>query len=153
MRKMFGAHIGPVMSSAPAFGMISSVLLSRATFAIASATPECTVPISTSTLSRLISLLALSGAFAGSDSSSTVKYSISRPPSLPPCSCDRELEAVGDRGAERRVRSGIRQHQADLDLALLRARHVQQASAAPRRAAMTNGTARCRIVVFVVHAL
>ncbi len=65
---------------------MSSVLLSRATFDIASATPECTVPTSTSTWSRLMSLFALSGALAGSDSSSTVKYSISRPPSLPPFS-------------------------------------------------------------------
>ena len=65
VRKTFGAHSGPVMSSAPALGMISSVLLSRATFDIASATPEWTVPTSTSTLSRLISLFAFSGAFAG----------------------------------------------------------------------------------------
>ena len=41
---------------------------------MASATPECTVPTSTSTLSRLISLLTLSVAFDGSDSSSTLKY-------------------------------------------------------------------------------
>jgi hypothetical protein len=76
------AHSGPVISSAPALGMMSSVLLSRATLDIASATPECTVPTSTSTWSRLTSLFALSGAFAGSDSSSTVKYSISRPRSF-----------------------------------------------------------------------
>ena len=57
-----------------------------AAFAIASVTPECTVPTITSTLSRLISLLTLSVAFEGSDSSSTLKYSISRPASLPPCS-------------------------------------------------------------------
>ncbi len=81
---MFGAHSGPVISSAPAFGTINSVFVSRATRVIASATPECTVPTRTSTLSRLMSLFAFSGAFAASDSSSTVKYSISRPPSLPP---------------------------------------------------------------------
>ena len=83
---MFGAHIGPVTARAPAFGITSSVLVSLATFAIAITTPECTVPTTTSTLSRLISLLMLSTAFDGSDSSSTLKYSISRPPSLPPCS-------------------------------------------------------------------
>ena len=93
--------------------------MSFATLAIAIATPECTVPTSTSTLSRLISLLTLSVALAGSDSSSTLKYSISRPPSLPPCSCDVELEAVLDRVAERGVGAGVRQHQADLDRGVL----------------------------------
>ena len=83
---MFGAHIGPVTASAPALGTISSVPVSLATLAIAIATPECTVPTSTSTLSRLISLLTLSVALDGSDSSSTLTNSISRPPSLPPCS-------------------------------------------------------------------
>ena len=83
---MFCAHIGPVTASAPALGTISRVFESRATLAIAIATPECTVPTTTSTLSRLISLLTLSVALAGSDSSSTTKYSISRPPNLPPCS-------------------------------------------------------------------
>src|SRR5574340_996149 len=52
VRKMFGAHKEPVMSSAPAFGTISVVPVWRATLAIASATPECTVPTTTSTLSR-----------------------------------------------------------------------------------------------------
>ncbi len=94
VRKMLGAHSGPVMSSAPALGMISSVLLSRATLAIASATPECTVPTSTSTWSRLTSLLAFSGAFAGSDSSSTVKYSMSRPATLPPFCSMASLKAL-----------------------------------------------------------
>ena len=83
---MLTPHIGPVIASAPPFGTISSVLLSFAALAIAVATPECTVPTSTSTLSRLISLFTLSVAFDGSDSSSTFTYSISRPPSLPPCS-------------------------------------------------------------------
>jgi hypothetical protein len=85
-RKMFGAHSGPVASSTPALGMISSVLLSRAAFTIAICTPEWTVPTMTSTLSRLMSLLTLSAPFAGSDSSTTVTYSSTRPPSLPPCS-------------------------------------------------------------------
>ena len=84
---MCGAHIAPVIASAPALGTISMVLLSLAARAIASATPECTVPTMTSTLSRLISLLTLSVALDGSLSSSTRKYWISRPPSLPPCSC------------------------------------------------------------------
>ena len=48
-RNTFAAQSEPVRSSAPALGMISSVLVSRATFAIASATPEWTVPTSTST--------------------------------------------------------------------------------------------------------
>src|SRR5712664_975912 len=39
-----------------------------------------------STFSPAISLLTLAGALAGSDSSSTAFHSISRPPSLPPCS-------------------------------------------------------------------
>ena len=85
-RKMLGAHSGPVIASAPALGTISSVLLSLATLAIAIATPECTVPIITSTLSRLTSLLALSEALAGSDSSSTFTNSTVLPASLPPCS-------------------------------------------------------------------
>ena len=81
---MFGAHSGPVSSSAPALGTIISVLVSRATFAMASATPECTVPTRTSTRSRFTSLFTFSVALAGSDSSSTVKNSTARPPSLPP---------------------------------------------------------------------
>ncbi len=72
--------------------MISSVPLSRATLTIAITTPECTVPISTSTLSRWTSLFALSVAFDGSDSSSTVKYSIARPPSVPPFSSAARLK-------------------------------------------------------------
>ena len=83
---MFSAHIGPVTATAPAFGMMSSVPLSFAAFAIAIATPECTVPTSTSTLSRLMSLFTLSTALAGSLSSSTLKNSTSRPPMRPPCS-------------------------------------------------------------------
>ena len=74
LRTMFALHIGPVMASAPALGTISSVLLSLAALAIASATPECTVPTRTSTASRLISLLTFSVALDGSDSSSTLKY-------------------------------------------------------------------------------
>ena len=87
LRTIFAPHIGPVIASAPALGMMSSVFESFAAFAIASATPECTVPTSTSTLSRLISLPTLSVALDGSDSSSTLKYWTSRPASLPPCSC------------------------------------------------------------------
>ena len=83
---MVGPHIGPVTASAPALGTIRIVLLSLAARAIAMATPECTVPTITSTLSRLIRRFTLSVALAGSDSSSTLKYSISRPASLPPCS-------------------------------------------------------------------
>ena len=83
---MFGAHSGPVSSSAPALGTIISVLLPRATLAMAIATPECTVPTSTSTPSRLTSLLAFSVALAGSDSSSTVAYDTDAPPSMPPFS-------------------------------------------------------------------
>jgi len=40
VRNTLAAHNGPVISSAPALGMTSSVLLSRATFDMASATPE-----------------------------------------------------------------------------------------------------------------
>ena len=45
VRQMFGAHSARVISFAPAFGTISSVLVSRATLAIAITTPECTVPM------------------------------------------------------------------------------------------------------------
>ena len=83
---MFSAHMGPVTATAPAFGMMRSVPLSLATFAIAMATPECTVPTITSTLSRFTSLFALSVALAGSLSSSSFTNSISRPAILPPCS-------------------------------------------------------------------
>ena len=84
VRKMFGAHCGPVASLAPAFGMISSELLSRATFTIAIATPECTVPTTTSTFSRPTRRFMLSVPASGFDSSSTCTKVISRPPSLPP---------------------------------------------------------------------
>jgi len=66
--------------------MISSVLLSFAALAIASATPECNRADQHIDVVALISLLTLSVAFDGSDSSSTLKYWISRPASLPPCS-------------------------------------------------------------------
>jgi hypothetical protein len=89
---MLGAHMGPVTASAPALGTMSTVPLSFAALAMAMATPECTVPTITSTLSRLMSLLTLSVALAGSDSSSTLKYSISRPASLPPCSSTYSLK-------------------------------------------------------------
>ena len=84
---MFGAHNGPVATPTPALGMRCSVPDSRVTRIIAAATPECTVPITTSTLSRVTRRLTLSVALDGSDSSSTLKNSISRPPNLPPASC------------------------------------------------------------------
>ncbi|KAG1306182.1 hypothetical protein G6F62_015452 [Rhizopus arrhizus] len=80
------------MALAPAFVTIKVVSLSLAALASAIATPECTVPISTSTWSRLIRRLSFSAALAGLDSSSTLKYSISRPPSLPPCSATYSLK-------------------------------------------------------------
>ncbi len=40
VRNTLAAQSGPVMSSAPALGMTSSVLVSRATLAMARATPE-----------------------------------------------------------------------------------------------------------------
>ena len=84
VRKMFGAQAGPVASFAPAFGMMSSVLVSRATFTIAMATPECTVPTTTSTFSRPTRRFMLSVAASGFDSSSTCTKATWRPPSLPP---------------------------------------------------------------------
>ena len=89
---MLGAHIAPVTASAPALGTISRVPVSLATLAMAIATPECTVPISTSTWSRLTSLLTLSVALLGSLSSSTLKNATSRPAILPPVSaiCSRK---------------------------------------------------------------
>jgi len=83
VRKILGAHSAPVAAPTPALGMISIVPVSRATLTIAISTPECTVPIRKSTFSRLTSLLAFSGAFEGSDSSSRIENSTSRPPSLP----------------------------------------------------------------------
>jgi hypothetical protein len=91
VRKMLGAQSAPVTSPAPALGLIHSVPDSRSTLAMPIATPVCTVPMTTSTLSRCTSLLAFSGALAGLDSSSTTKYSISRPPSLPPRSATASL--------------------------------------------------------------
>jgi hypothetical protein len=102
--------------------MIRSVPLSRATLTIAITTPECTVPSSTSTLSRCTSLFALSVALDGSDSSSTVKYSIARPAEHAAVFLDREIEALRDRRAERREGSRVRQHHADSDLGVLCAR-------------------------------
>ena len=84
VRKMFGAQAGPVASLAPALGMISRVLVSRATFTIAMATPECTVPTTTSTFSRPTSRFMLSVAASGLDLSSTWTKEMARPPSLPP---------------------------------------------------------------------
>src|SRR3984893_5151396 len=63
----------------PGVGMISNVPVSRATLTIAISTPECTVPIRKSTFSRLTSWLAFSGALDGSDSSSAMANSTSRP--------------------------------------------------------------------------
>ena len=85
-RKMLGAHMGPVMAAAPAFGTINKVPDSFAALAMAIATPLCTVPTITSTLSRLMSLLTLSVALDGSLSSSTRTNSTSRPAIFPPCS-------------------------------------------------------------------
>ena len=63
---MFGAHAARVAASAPALGMIISLPVSRAILTIAICTPECTVPTTTSTLSRSTSLFMLSVAFDGS---------------------------------------------------------------------------------------
>ena len=132
-RNTFAAHSGPVISSAPALGMIRRVLLSRATFDIASATPECTVPTSTSTWSRFDELVCVVGRLGG------IRFVVDRevldlpPAELAALLVDRELEPVGDRGAERRERAGIRQHEADLDLALQRLPHRRQAAGRPPR--------------------
>ena len=113
---MFGAHIGPVTASAPALGTISSVPVSFATLAIAIATPECTVPTSTSTLSRLISLLTLSVALAGSLVVDLDELDLAAA-ELAALLADVEPEAVLDGGAQRGEGAGGRQHQADLELA------------------------------------
>ena len=55
---------------APAFGIIKAELEFFIALIIPIATPEWTVPIITSTLSLLISLLTFSAAFDGFDSSS-----------------------------------------------------------------------------------
>ncbi len=82
---MFGAQSPRVMMSAPAFGTSVGRPASRAIFAMAMATPECTVPMSTSTFSERTSLFVSSVAFVGSDSSSILTKSILRPASVPPC--------------------------------------------------------------------
>jgi hypothetical protein len=48
-RKIDGAHSSRVAATLPAFGMISGTSRSRAACTSAITTPECTVPISTST--------------------------------------------------------------------------------------------------------
>ena len=114
---MLAPHIGPVIASAPAFGMISSVLLSFAALAIASATPECTVPTSTSTLSRLISLLTLSVRLGRLGFVVDLEVLDLAPAELAALLLHVELEAVLDRVAERGVGAAVGQHQADLDRA------------------------------------
>ena len=86
VRNTLGAHSARVAACTPALGMMLSTPESRATRWMPICTPECTVPISTSTLSRCTSFCAFSTPLEGSDSSSTFTHSISRPPSLPPFS-------------------------------------------------------------------
>ena len=84
VRKMFLAHRLRVSWVAPAFGMMVGMPSSRAILLMASATPECTVPMSTSAFSPCTSLVASAVAFGGSDSSSTLTKLIARPASEPP---------------------------------------------------------------------
>lgn len=86
VRKTFGAQSVPVTACAPALVTSVSVFSWRTICIIAIATPEWTGPVRTSTFSPITSFCVLAGALAGSDSSSTVTHSISRPPSLSPCS-------------------------------------------------------------------
>ena len=87
VRKMFGAHSAPAAGARPALGMMCSTPDSLVTRIMPAATPECTVPSTRSTLSRVTRRLMLSVALDGSDSSSTLMNSTSRPANLPPASC------------------------------------------------------------------
>jgi hypothetical protein len=133
VRKKLGAQAAPVMAPAPPLGLIQSVPDSFSTLAMPITTPECTVPITTSTLSRWTSLLTFSGALAGLDSSSTVTYSISRPPSLPPRSSTASLKPLVMATPSWAKVPGVRQHQADLELGLLGERQPGRQQGAGRR--------------------
>ena len=86
VRNTFLTHRSRVTATLPALGTMVSVPLSDTTLWMPICTPECTVPISTSTPSRLTRRSAFCGAFSGLDSSSSLTIWISRPPSLPPFS-------------------------------------------------------------------
>ena len=86
VRNTLGRQALRVTACTPALGMMLSVPLSATTFWIAICTPECTVPTITSTLSCATRRRALASAFFGSDSSSSLIHSTSRPARRPPFS-------------------------------------------------------------------
>ena len=144
---MFGAHIGPVTASAPALGTISSVPVSLATLAIAIATPECTVPTITSTLSRLIELVDVVGGLGRIALVVDLDELDLAAAELAALLVHVQPEAVLDRRAERGEGAGVGQHQAHLELAW-RLR-LGAAAAASSAAAARAGEAD----VSLVHAL
>ena len=92
---MLGAHSEPVTRFEPALGTIMiGVSRGPTILAMAWAMPECTGPTRKSTFSFLISLLVLVGAFGTDISLSMARYSMARPPSLPPACSMRSLSAL-----------------------------------------------------------
>ena len=116
---MFWAHIGPVTASAPAFGTISTVPLSFAALAIAIATPECTVPMMHVDVVALDQLVDVVGGLGRIGLVVDLDVFDLAAAELAALLLDVQPEAVLDRDAQRRVGAAVRQHQADLELALL----------------------------------
>jgi hypothetical protein len=112
--------------------------------AIASATPECTVPTRTSTLSRLISLLTLSVPFGRLRLVVDLEVLDLAAAELAALLLHVELEAVLDRVAERGVGAAVGEHEADLDRA---ARALREGGAAKKAATLALQAIRRRCMV------
>jgi hypothetical protein len=112
--------------------LIHSVPDSLSTLAMPITTPECTVPMTTSTLSRCTSLLTFSGALAGIGFVIHGDEFDFAPGELAAALIDRQLEAVGDGDAKLGEGAGVGQHQADLELGLLRHGRLPAAAFQPR---------------------
>ena len=140
---MFGAHSNPVASLAPALGMINSVPLSRATFTIAVATPECTVPITTSTFSRADQPIHIGGG--GLDLRLVVELHEEHVAAaeLAALLIDQQPEAGIDESPEPGVCAGVGQHQPDLQrLALGQGRRAKRHGGGDRGDSGQHGAAR-----------
>src|SRR6267143_686757 len=96
VRKTCGAQSVPVTACAPALVTMVSTFSCRTICIIAIATPEWTGPVRMSTFSPAISLLTFAGA------------------QLAPVLGGGELHRVGDVVAQRRIGSGVRKQEADL---------------------------------------
>ena len=110
------------------------MLVSRATFTIAMATPECTVPTTTSTFSRPTRRFMLSVAASGFELVIDLHERDRASAELAALLLDVETEAVVDELAELRERARVRQHEADLQRrALGDRRHWQMRCGSLRR--------------------